>query len=279
MNYKLIDSLAEISEEYDILLCDLWGCLHNGIAPHPSALAAIKDFRASGTNKYVVFITNAPRPSTDIKVQLDTMGVPDTLYDKIVTSGDAAHAALRDRTYGQKCFHLGPAKDNNIFDNTTLERVNNLKNADFIFCTGLFNDATETPDNYADFVQQAIQKDLKFLCANPDIIAHRGTQKIYCAGSIARAYQDAGGDVIYFGKPYHPIYDLALSNMNIDKNSKVLAVGDGIHTDILGAVNYGIHAIFITSGIATGETQNKAALDNFLKQYDYVPNYVMEDLR
>lgn len=279
MSYQLIKNLEEASSTYDVLLCDLWGCFHNGIRPYPQAVSALEKFRESGG--VVVFITNAPRPSPGIKAQLAAMGVPDDLYQDVVSSGDAAQAALQATTYGEACFHLGPDRDNPMFADAAVARVPDFRTADFIFCTGLFHDEVETPEDYRDLVESGVSRNLTFLCANPDIVADRGPKRIYCAGSIAQKYSAAGGTVVYFGKPHKPVYDLALEKVRRHAEcdlSRVLAVGDGIHTDVKGAIDYGIDVVFITSGIAQGDTQDTAQLDSFLEQHGCQPNYVMSAL-
>jgi HAD superfamily hydrolase (TIGR01459 family) len=277
--YQFKNSLEEMSKHYTVLLCDLWGCFHNGIQPYPQAMTALEAFRKNGG--IIVFITNAPRPSDGIRDQLKAMGVPDGLYHDIVSSGDAARFVLSQPVYGSRCFHIGAQKDAPMFEGSTVERVSDMSDADFIFCTGLFDDETETPDDYADVIQEGIAKNLKFLCANPDIIAHRGSREIYCAGAIAQNYDKAGGEVVYFGKPHRPIYDLALQKARKHAEfdlQDVLAIGDGIHTDVLGAVDYGLDVAFVTSGIAKQKTQDGKQLEAFFKQNDCTPNYVMSAL-
>jgi len=289
---RILSSLSEIGSDYDALLCDLWGCLHNGIAPYPAAVAALQAFRAGGGK--VVLLTNAPRPHADVIAQLDRMGVPRDAWDVVVSSGDAAQDAMFAGAVGRKVFFIGADKDLNFFneippewaDTPAIERVP-LEDAEGIVCTGLFDDLTETPEDYRARFLLAKTRGLKLLCANPDIVVDMGDQRIYCAGALAQLYTEMGGESLYFGKPHPPIYDLArrrLSDLGTD-NPRLLAIGDGIRTDVEGGLGEGIDTIFVSGGLAAEafgsdvENPEPAALERWLEAQQLVPQYAIGRLR
>ncbi len=256
----LIDRLSDISDIYDAVFCDLWGCLHNGVEPFPDAVAALQQYRALGG--IVLLLTNAPRPKASVVRQLDKIGVPHDAYDEVVSSGDASQYGMLSGLAGTRVYHLGPAKDDSFFtnlpddfDGKTITRVP-LEQAEGIVCTGLFDDQTETAQDYRATLLYAKQKRMKLLCTNPDIIVDMGEKRIYCAGAIAALYTEMGGESLYFGKPHPPIYDLArrrLAAIKRPPDDRILAIGDGIHTDIQGGLAEGFDTLFITGGLAATE--------------------------
>jgi HAD superfamily hydrolase (TIGR01459 family) len=253
---RIIDRLEEMGQ-YGTLFCDLWGCLHDGIRAFPPAVAALRRFREGGGR--VVLMTNSPRPGPNVMRQLDGIGVPRDAYDRIVSSGDAAQEALEGGLFGRRIHHIGPERDLVFFTRddgsaVAVERVP-LEEAEAIVCTGLFDDRAETPEHYRATILYGVNKGLKLLCANPDIVVDVGDQRVYCAGAIARAYTDAGGESHYFGKPHAPIYEMARRWMDAEGiDGPVLCVGDGIHTDIAGALGEGLDALFVSGGLAAEET-------------------------
>ncbi|QHQ35894.1 TIGR01459 family HAD-type hydrolase [Algicella marina] len=257
----IISSLSEIGHRYDVLFCDLWGCFHNGVTVFPDAVAALQSFRQSGGT--VVLVTNSPRPRASVASQIADMGAPDDSYDAIASSGDAAQSAMAAGHYGRKVFHIGPERDLPFFTDETgtpydIERVP-LEEAEGIVCTGLFDDRTETPDDYRLIIATGVNRGLKMLCANPDVIVDVGDQRIYCAGAIAEAYAAAGGTAHYYGKPHAPIYQLARLRAEQARGEEIrdqniLCIGDGIQTDVKGAVGEGLDVLFIAGGLAAEET-------------------------
>ncbi len=293
---EIITSFAEISGRYDAVLCDLWGCLHNGKTPYPAAVAALQSFRARGGT--VVLLTNAPRPNASVIRQLDAMSVPRDAWDLVVTSGDAAQYAMLSGAVGTAVHHIGAPKDEGFFTEFSddlqafaatqpkIERVA-LKDASGIVCTGLFDDLTETLDDYHTRLMLGKNLDLPMLCANPDVIVDMGHQRLYCAGALAQAYEKLGGTALYFGKPHPPIYDLArrrLAAMGRD-DLQMLAIGDGINTDVQGAMSEGIDALFVTGGIAATEFGDdsdnpiKGLLENWLDAQRLSPSFAIGHLR
>lgn len=245
-----IASLGEIAGRYDAILSDVWGVIHDGKAAFPDACAALAQFRA--TRGPVLLLSNAPRPGEDVIGLLDQLGVPRDAYDGILTSGDATRAEMMRR--GAAAFHhIGPARDRSVWAGLPVREVR-LDSAAFILCTGLFDDERETPDDYAATLAAAHEAGLAMICANPDLQVHRGAKLIWCAGALAAAYEKLGGEVVYFGKPHPPVYDAALQRLADIKGvaldpTRILAIGDGMRTDILGANRTGLDALFITGGI------------------------------
>ena len=294
---EIITSFAEVSARYDAVFCDLWGCLHNGKTPFPAAVAALQTYRRAGGR--VILLTNAPRPKSSVIQQLDAMSVPRDAWDDVVTSGDAAQFAMLSGAVGRQVHHIGAPKDQAFFTDFApdiaayaatqdpIDRVA-LKDATGIICTGLADDATETPDDYMIALKLAKNLELPMLCANPDIIVHMGDQLLYCAGALAQAYEKIGGTALYFGKPHPPIYDLArrrLITMGVPDDAQILGIGDGINTDVQGAIAEGIDALFITGGIAADQFghdtnhPNPAQLTRWLAAEQLSPDFAMGHLR
>lgn len=260
---RLVETLAGFAEGYEALYCDVWGVLHDGLAAFPEAVAALRGFRAGGGR--VLLLTNAPRPFPEVAAQLDALGVPRDAWDAIATSGDAAQSGLAAGDVGFRVHHVGPEKDLGFFTRMApdirparpIERVT-LREAEGIVCTGLVDDETETPEDYRPLILEGTSRGLKMLCANPDILVHRGGRRVWCAGAIARAYAEAGGEVLYYGKPHAPIYMLAgrrldaLGGAPVSRD-RILCVGDGLSTDIAGGIGEGFDTLFVTGGIAAGE--------------------------
>lgn len=289
---EIISSLAEISERYDALFCDLWGCLHDGVRPFPAAVAALQQFRAAG--KQVVLMTNAPRPSPEVIAQLARMRVPEDAWDMVVSSGDASRAAMIRGAVGQKVYHLGPEKDATFFTETAdgldasgIERVP-LDEAEGVVCTGLIDDLTETPEDYRPTLLFAKTRGLKLLCTNPDIVVDMGDKRLFCAGALAQLYEEMGGEAIYCGKPHPPIYDLARARLVAEGHPEprnILCVGDGILTDVLGGIGEGLDTLFITGGLAANdfgpdpEAPDPALLEAWLARHQLAPTFAIPGLR
>lgn len=247
---EFIRSLDDIADRYDAILCDVWGVLHNGKRAYPEAPRALWRMRDQG--RPVVLITNVPKPRGPIPAQLERAGVPREAWDAIVTSGDAIRAELAARAPGPM-FKIGPGEyDRPLWEGLGLREAP-LSEAAFFAISGLFRD-DETPEDYAAILAEARARDLDLLCANPDIVVQFGDRIIWCAGAIARDYAALGGNVIMAGKPYAPIYEFAyreleaISGKRFDK-SRILAIGDGIPTDIAGANAQGLDSLFVASGM------------------------------
>ena len=254
---RRIAGLKDLAGQYDSLLCDVWGVLHNGVRAFPKAVEALRRFRE--TAGLVVLITNAPRPSTPIQDQLQRLGVPDDAYDAIVTSGDVTRSVItpHPRT---RIFHLGPERDLSLYEGLDVSLVVETE-AELLSCTGLLDDTIETPDDYRALLGRLVGRNIRMVCANPDLVVERGDRLVYCAGALARLYVELGGEAILVGKPHAPIYAAAKKQIAALGGSKILAVGDGLPTDIRGAVDNGIPVLFVTGGIHAADFGDHATPD------------------
>jgi HAD superfamily hydrolase (TIGR01459 family) len=288
---RIIQSLAEVSSHYDALFVDLWGCVHDGVRALPDAVAALQTYRAGGGA--VVLLTNSPKPRAGVERQLAAFGVPQDAWDTIATSGDSARAAMFRGVVGEKVYFIGEPRDQGFFEPihvvenpVTITQVP-LQQAEGIVCTGPRDAHADPAVNRPDFLF-AKQRGLKLLCANPDIVVDRGDNREWCAGALARLYTEMGGESLYFGKPHPPIYDLArqrLFALGRDVgDGRILAIGDGIHTDIQGAMGEDIDSLFVTGGLAAAETRtgdqpDPDALSAFLDREMSNPAYAIGQLR
>jgi HAD superfamily hydrolase (TIGR01459 family) len=280
----VIPHFAALAPNYDALLCDVWGVVHNGLTAYPKACDALMRMRAGGGA--VVLITNSPRPSDGVTRQLARMHVPAEAFDAIVSSGDVTRAVITERR-GQTFYHLGPERDHSIF--TGFERqLAPLESADYVVCTGLEDDEVETPDDYRGRLETMLARKLFMVCGNPDVVVERGRRLVYCAGAIADLYRTMGGAVLYAGKPYRPIYELALAKAREAAGreiplNKVLAIGDSVRTDLKGAHTLGVDFLFMTSGIHAEELGGReepdaAALSSVFAAAGEMPKAVMHEL-
>ena len=258
----LIPHFSMLAPDYDVVLCDVWGVVHNGVAAFAEAGQALTQFRSRhGT---VILITNAPRPAAFVRKLLDRLAVPRAAYDAIVTSGDVTHAIIAARA-GERVFHIGPERDLPIFDGLDAPLAP-IDAADYVVCSGLFDDTVETPQDYTALIEKLCARGLPMVCANPDVVVERGDKLVYCAGAIADLYAAAGGAVIFAGKPHRPIYQQALDTAGALRGSasapeRVLAIGDSVRTDLEGASAFGIDCLFVTGGIHAGELGERDAPD------------------
>jgi HAD superfamily hydrolase (TIGR01459 family) len=255
-----LSGLSEIAHDYDVLLCDVWGVIHNGRDRFPAACAALERFVAE--RGPVVLISNSPRPSSDVELQLDALKVPRSAWTTFVTSGDATRVLLKARAPGP-AWRIGPARDNVLYEGLGLE-FSGPEDAAFIACTGPVNDDWETPEDYRESLTAAAGRGLTMICANPDRVVHRGERLVYCGGALADLYTSLRGEVIMAGKPYRAIYDLCLADAERllgRAGSRVLAIGDGVHTDVKGAEDNGLDCLFVAGGIHGGETATDGRMD------------------
>jgi len=250
----LVEGLQPLAEGYDLILCDVWGVLHNGVKAYEAASDALMRFRAKGGR--VVLVSNAPRPGSSVGTQLDGFRVPRSAYDAIVTSGDLTRLAIQERI-DKVVHHIGPPRDMPIYNGLNV-RFGSIEEADYVVCSGFDNDEEETVEDYRPQLEAMRRRGLLMVCANPDLVVERGHMILPCAGTIALAYEEMGGEVFYAGKPHRPVYERALAVASdlaghpIPKE-RVLAVGDAIRTDIAGAVGFGIDALMIARGIHAEE--------------------------
>jgi HAD superfamily hydrolase (TIGR01459 family) len=289
---QIIDRFADISGQYDAAFVDLWGCMHNGVTALPDAVAAMQTYRAAGG--VVVLVTNSPRPWDSVARQINGLGVPDDAWDAIATSGDSARAAMFRGIVGEKIWFMGESpRDDDFFkplkiiDNPVNIQKVALEDAEGIVCCGPFDPMADVDVNRPKFLY-AKQKGLKLLCANPDIIVDRGEVREWCAGALAALYTEMGGESLYFGKPHPPIYDLARRRLaaltNAPSDPRIIAIGDGVGTDVLGGVQEDLDVLFISGGLAAKETKtdrqpNPDALATYLNDQQMSATYTIGHLR
>jgi HAD superfamily hydrolase (TIGR01459 family) len=289
---QIIDQFADISGQYDAAFVDLWGCMHNGVTALPDAVAAMQKYRAAGG--IVVLVTNSPRPWDSVARQINGLGVPDDAWDAIATSGDSARAAMFRGIVGEKIWFMGESpRDDDFFQ--PLQIIENpvniqkvpLDQAEGIVCCGPFDPLADVDVNRPEFLY-AKTKGLKLLCANPDIIVDRGEVREWCAGALAALYTEMGGESLYFGKPHPPIYDLARRRLaaltHAPSDPRIIGIGDGIGTDILGGLQEDIDTLFISGGLAAAETKtdrqpDPEALEAYLNEAQISTTYTIGQLR
>jgi HAD superfamily hydrolase (TIGR01459 family) len=258
-----IERFEPLAHDYDVVLCDVWGVVHNGLAAFPAACDALMRFRAGGGT--VILITNAPRSGEAVGRILDRLKVSREAYDAIATSGDVTRGFIKTRL-AERVFHLGPERDLSIFAGLNVQFAP-PETADYVVCSGLFDDTIETPESYRELLAALRARSLFMVCANPDIMVERGDALVYCAGALADAYAALSGKVLYCGKPHPPIYELALATATALRNGKtpcrerVLAIGDSVRTDLRGAASFGLDCMFVTSGIHAEEYGSRQAPD------------------
>ena len=261
---KKLDNLSEIYCNYDTFIIDLWGVMHDGISLNQNAIKAVDNLQQN--SKKIVFLSNAPRPSENVINFLQKMKMEDKYLKNVVTSGEAAMLAINRNVFGKTFFHLGPARDEPIFESVKKNKTDSIDKSDFILCTGLFDEYVEDLSFYKSFLKKYTSK--KLICTNPDLIVHRGNTEEYCAGSIAQLFEKIGGKVIYFGKPHKEIYKMCYR-----EGERVLAIGDNLRTDIRGANNLNFDSIFISSGVHRKEFENEKDLTRLLEKYQVRAKY------
>jgi HAD superfamily hydrolase (TIGR01459 family) len=286
-----IGGLSEIAGRYDVILSDIWGVVHNGQQSFAPATDALAQFRRGGGT--VVLITNAPRPSAPIRAQLDQLAVRRDCFDQMVTSGDVTIWLIVARG-AAPIHHIGPPRDLSLVEasaqtsTAAAPKLVPLERAAYVLCTGLFDDEHETPADYDATFAVMRERRMPMICANPDLVVQRGDDLIYCAGALAQRYEQMGGETIYAGKPHPPIYAQALEmasavrGQRVD-DSRVLAIGDAMRTDVAGAVARGIDVLFVTAGIHGEELHGDrpmaaAAMEQFSAQHGLWPNAAIRDL-
>jgi HAD superfamily hydrolase (TIGR01459 family) len=279
---RFVEQLRDLVGGVEVVLSDIWGVVHNGLEAFPEACQALHTYRQQGGT--VILITNAPRPADSVQRQLRKLGIADDTYDAIVSSGDLTRLFVADHP-GKKIFWLGPERDNSIYRGLD-PVIGPLEQADYIICTGLFDDETESAEDYRAMMLQALERKLPLICANPDIVVERGDRLIYCAGAIAELYRELGGEVIFYGKPHRPIYERAMQLAAERRGhaaalNRVLAIGDSVRTDLAGAHGFGIDLLFVTRGIHSEEFEGIDQLDpaSVKELFGHPPRALTRELR
>ena len=262
--------LKSVADNYDLFYIDLWGVIHNGINLHDQAIVVLEELLKK--NKRFVLLTNAPRPSKTVKNFLQKMGMVQTLRDHVFTSGEAALNYLKKFFLSKKFYHIGPPKDFDLFYLFENNRSDEIKDSEYLLCTGLFDEHDKDLAFYKNLFEKNINK--KMICTNPDLIVDRGNVRELCAGSVAMVFEKMGGEVIYFGKPYPEVYNQSIEN----KNKKILAIGDNLNTDIRGANLLNYDSLLITNGIHKEEIKNKG-IQEVANEYEAVVNFIQSDLK
>ena len=266
---KELDHLSDIYKNYETFVIDLWGVIHNGVILNLKAIEAIEHLK--NNSKKIVFLSNAPRPSSKVINFLLKMKMDRKFLTNVMTSGEAAMHAINKNRFGKFFFHLGPPRDESVFEKVK-DNKTDLESCDFILCTGLFDKHENDLEYYKKFLEKHITK--KLVCTNPDLTVHRGNIEELCAGSVAKVFEDLGGEVIYFGKPYEEVYKMCFNS-----NEKVLAIGDNLRTDIKGANNLKIDCIFISDGVHIKEFNNFSELNKLLEKYEVNANFFQRKLK
>ena len=266
---KELKHLSEIYDAYDTFVIDLWGVIHNGVTLNKKAMNAIEQLDKN--SKKIVFLSNAPRPSAKVVSFLMNIKMNKKYLTNVMTSGEAAMYAINNNKFGKKFFHLGPSRDSSIFEKVK-DNKTEIDDCDFILCTGLFDENEDNMDYYKNFLLKHVSK--KLVCTNPDLIVHRGNKEEYCAGYIAKIFEELGGKVTYYGKPHKEIYQICFK-----PNEKVLAIGDNLRTDIKGANNLNKDCLFISNGVHRKEFSNNLELQELLDKYKVKANYFQKELQ
>ncbi len=266
---KKLEHLSEIYSSYDTFVIDLWGVMHNGIVLNPKAMEVVEQLKKN--SKKIVFLSNAPRPSSKVVEFLSKMKMDKKYLANVMTSGEAAMQAINQNKFGKKFYHLGPSRDSSVFE-LVKDNKTNIENCDFILCTGLFDEYDDNLDYYKKLLAKFTSK--KLVCTNPDLIVHRGSKEEYCAGYVAKIFENLGGEVIYYGKPHKEIY-----KMCFDDKEKVLAIGDNLRTDIKGANNLKTDCLLIYDGVHRKEFNNEDELQTLLLKYEVNANYFQKELQ
>ena len=261
--------LQSIAENYDLFYIDLWGVIHNGINLNEQAILVLREL--SKMNKSFVLLTNAPRPNKTVKAFLEKMGMEKELRDHVFTSGEASLEYLKKFYQSNKFFHIGPPRDFDLFNDFKNNQSKNIDESQYLLCTGLF-DSYDDLNYYKDLLKNHINK--KMICTNPDLIVDRGNKRELCAGSVAMIFEKMGGEVVYFGKPYAEVYNLATDN----KDKKILSIGDNLNTDIKGANLLNYDSLLISNGVHKNEILDEG-IENISKQYESIVNFLQSDLK
>jgi len=262
--------LRSIIDNYDFYFIDLWGVIHNGIELHKKATEVLAEITKAKKN--YILLTNAPRPNSTVKIFLEKMGLDKAMREKVYTSGQAALSYLKTKHSIHIFIHLRPPRDFDLFFNFRDKKIEDIDRCDYLLCTGLFDQYNKDLDFYKKLLISSVSK--KMICTNPDLIVDRGKKREYCAGSVAKVFEDLGGNVVYFGKPYPEVYNQAIKT----NNKKIIAIGDNLNTDIKGAINMNYDSLLITNGIHKEEI-SKQGISSVLKKYNLNTTFSQSELQ
>jgi len=287
MTLQILESLAPIADDYDGFVLDLWGVVHDGRNPYPGVLDCLAELRARG--KRVVFLTNAPRRAWFIQTMLDRMGIPATMHDGIMSSGEVSWLWLHERKLpwfaklGRRAFHIGPERDLSVVEDGVAEVVSRPEDADFLLNTGPDPDrGAHSPQAYRPALEACFQAGLPMLCVNPDRAVMVAGEKIICAGALADIYLQWGGDVFEAGKPDPAVYGPVMELLGLSDKSRILAIGDTPHTDLAGARAAGIPSLWALTGLtadAYGTDPSPGLLAHVMAEEGESPIAALRSLR
>jgi HAD superfamily hydrolase (TIGR01459 family) len=287
---QFIKGLDQIIDNYQYFILDIWGVVHDGSSLYPDVLNALKYLKEK--NKKICFLSNAPRRSIKVKQILNNLGINDNLYDFILSSGESTNLELLNnqknnyQLFGKKYFYIGPDKDLDLLDDLAYDRVDKISEANFILNTGFENEQSKLEEKLSLAIEGVNYK-IPMLCANPDLIVvkQNGNQMI-CAGALAIEYKNLGGQVHYFGKPYKRVYQMVFEKFSKPDKSTVLAIGDGLETDIKGAIDYGIDSVLVTGGILAKDLEidfwqdcDPNKLKKICDNYNVIPKFVISTFK
>ena len=264
------EGLSSIADNYQLFYVDLWGVVHNGVSLHIEAIKALKEIAKK--KKDYILLTNAPRPNKIVKSFLEKLGMEKEIRDHVFTSGEAALSYLKKNLFNNTFFHVGPPRDVDLFKDFERMKTIDIKDCEYILCTGLFDDHNTDLNFYKTLFESNLSK--KMICTNPDLIVDRGNIRELCAGSVAMVFEKMGGEVVYFGKPYPEVYNQSIDN----KNKKILSIGDNLNTDIKGANLLNFDSMIISNGIHKNEIKEKG-IEKISKSYETICNYMQSELK
>ena len=264
------EGFSSIIDNYQLFYVDLWGVVHNGVSLYQDAIKVLKEITKK--KKDYILLTNAPRPNHSVKIFLEKMGMEKEIRDHVFTSGEASLNYLKKNFFNKNFFHIGPPRDFDLFIDFKKNKLENIKDCDYILCTGLFDDHDKNLGYYKNLFQNSLEK--KMICTNPDLIVDKGNRRELCAGSVAMVFEKMGGKVIYFGKPYPEVYNQSIDN----KNKKILSIGDNLNTDIKGANLLNFDSLIISNGIHRNEIKENG-IEKVSKSYEAICNYIQSELK
>ena len=264
------DGLRAVFNNYDLFFIDLWGVVHNGIHLHIEAVKVLS--KLLEFEKEFILLTNAPRPNKNVENFLEKMGLNQKIREKVFTSGEAALNFLKEKHLNDSFYHIGPSRDFGLFVDIKKNKTQDIIKSDYLLCTGLYDEEVKDLNYYKKLLAKFTSKEM--ICTNPDLVVDRGEKREYCAGAVAEVFENLGGKVIYFGKPYSQVYIQSIKS----KKKNIIAIGDNLRTDMRGAVNMNYDSLLITEGIHKNEIQN-AGIKNVLKKYDISVKYCQSELK
>ena len=264
------EGLSSIVDNYQLFYVDLWGVVHNGISLQQEAIKVLNEITKK--KKEYILLTNAPRPNNAVKNFLEKLGMKKEIREHVFTSGEAALNYLKKNLSNKTFFHVGPPRDFDLFDGFEKNKSKDIKNSDYILCTGLFDKYDDDLKYYQNLFEKNLEKEM--ICTNPDLIVDRGFKREFCAGSVAMVFEKMGGKVVYFGKPYPEVYNQCIDN----KNKKILSIGDNLNTDIKGANLLNFDSLLISNGIHKNEIKENG-IEKISKSYEAICNYIQSELK